>query len=269
MIPRPTESPGWSRRRWAWIIAGGVAVHCALLFWFGERAPPVGVVSAPEPLLKLAVDPASIRAVTAAPVLSDPTLFALPSQAGFSGLAWLRLDTRIPPPPGWSDPPQWLSVNTNDLGALFSTFTATNKHNGSVLDDLLKPRLTTADILLLPEPVATQSVVRIEGPLTQWPLAAPLRVTNPACADVLTNTVIHLKVDAGGRTESAILLGSCGHPVADNQALALAKAAAFQPKLSRSARASLAAAQPLLWGKMIFQWHTVLPAVTNVTALRP
>lgn len=254
------------RRRWVLIVVGGVAVHVALVFWFGERPPPAGVIPKADPVFRAAVDPDSIRAVAEAPMLCDPTLFALPSSAGFSGEAWLQLVPAPVPPREWTEPPQYLPLATNDLGNFFSEFVATNRHNGSVIEEMLKPRATTADILVLNDLLGTQTVVHVEGPLAARPMLAPLAVPNPVYPDVLTNTVVQLVVNAAGQAESVIVLEGCGVKAVDDQALATAKNSRFRPLPLHTMKSVPNASEAVTLGKMVFQWVTVSPANTNAMA---
>ena len=260
----PTEPAGWSRRRWAWLVTGGVTFHAVLVFWLGERWHPTPPLPLDESALQLATDRASIRALAGASVLSDPTLFALPAYEGFSGAAWLALPSSELPAGAWSEPPRYLLLDTNELGGVFAQFVATNKHNGQIVEDLLQPRGSGADILILDDPVMTQSVVRVEGPLAQCPLLAPLRAPNPPYPDALPDTVVQLKVNAHGLTESAIVLASCGVRGLDNQALTVAQAARFRPLLAEEPSAASAG---LTWGRLVFQWFTVPPSPTNAIPL--
>ena len=257
----------WHWRRWVWIGAAGLLLHAAAVFWLGERDTPARPISAPRPFMRMAVDLSSARAVARAPMLADPTLFALPSWNGFSGGAWLKLDPAAPPPWGWTESPQWLPLDTNELGAFFVRFLATNKHGGAVMEEMLKPRSTTADILLLNDTPTTQSVVYFEGPLAQRPLATPLRAPSPAYPDVLTNSVVQVRVNQDGQVESAILLAGCGVKSVDARAVALARSARFRPLWAGRRTSVQDASSPATWGKLIFQWYTVLPPATNATAL--
>lgn len=244
----------WTQRRWGWILAGGLIAHTGLVWWFGERPEPLGVVAAPDPVAKLAVDAGKLREVLGAARFSDPTLFALPSARGFSGTAWVR---PAPPPiswPEWSEAPRWLPLETNELAAVFTRFLDTNKHPESVVDDVLQPRITTADVLLFNDFRMTQSVVTIEGPLAKRSLAAPLVLRNPAHADVLPDTVIHVQVNHDGLVESVFLMESCGLRSADEQALAAAWTARFEPL--PAAAASQSSTGPTIEGKLHFRWFT-------------
>jgi TonB family protein len=252
-----SATPGWTRRQWTWIILGGLLAHAVLVAWLGERAKPLGVVAAPEPYLKMVVEPGAIREVIASPRLSDPTLFALPSAGGFSGGSWLRFAPVQPARYEWTEPPRWLPLDTNELGTAFTRFVATNQHPGSAMEEILQPRLTTADILVLNDALMTQSVVSVEGPLAARPLAAPIRVSNPSYPDVLPETVVQVRVNPDGLTESVVLLEGCGVKSVDEQALTAARTARFQPGPALSTRAGLPSREEPTWGRLVFHWLTV------------
>jgi TonB family protein len=266
MTGPPQEGVSWSRRRWFWSVASILLVQSALVFWLGERSRPVGVITSPEPLLRLMGNASPILPAVLSPPLGDPTLFALPSHQGFSGAAWLDASPDRPVPPLWAEPPPWLPPRTNELGADFLPLIATNKPNGSFLEAALGPPPSTADVLLLNDVVTTQSLVRIQGPLTNRPLAAPVAVPNPVHPDVLSDTVVQVRINPVGLSESAILVQSCGVKSVDELALAAARAARFLPAGKEPGEATSRPASPA-WGRMVFQWFTAPPLVTNVTAL--
>jgi TonB family protein len=253
----PSATSGWTRRQWTRIILVGLLAHAVLVAWLGERAKPLGVVTAPDPFLKMTVEPGAIHEVIASPRLSDPTLFALPSTGGFSGGSWLRLAPAQPVRYEWTEPPRWLPLDTNELGAAFTRFVATNRRPGSAMEEILQPRITTADILVLNDVLMTQSVVSVEGPLAARPLAAPIRVSNPAHPDVLPETVVQLRVNPDGLTESVLLLEGCGVKSVDEQALTAARAARFQPQPPFPAGASQPSRPEPSWGRLVFHWLTV------------
>jgi TonB family protein len=265
-VPCP-DSPPWSRRRWVWFVVGMLVAHTGLVFWLGERSQPAGVVTSPEPLLKLVGTLPTTPAVALSPQLSDPTLFALPSHQGFSGAAWLDASPTWPAPPVWAEPPRWLPPRTSELGADFLRFIATNRHNGSFVEAALELPASTADVLLFNDAVTTQTLVRIQGPLTKRPMTAPVTVRDPVHPDALSDTVIQVRVNQDGLNESAIVVQGCGVKSVDESALTAARAARFLPAARGPAGEAQGSPAAAAWGRIVFQWFTVLPAVTNVTGL--
>ncbi len=261
------ESPGWSRRRWLCFVGAVLLAHVVLVFWFGERAKPVGVTARAEPALKLLVDSLTNSPFLRSPQLTDPTLFALPSHAGFSGGAWLEFTPAVPEPPVWEEPPRWLPPQTNELAAGLILFIATNKPNGAFTEVALNNPLHAADVLIINDTVTTQSLVRILGPLSKRPLAAPLSIRNPVYPDVLPDTVVQVRVNREGLNESAIVQQSCGVKPVDESALAAARQARFVPAGPGPGGKASGRADIPDWGRMVFQWFTIPPPATNLTAL--
>lgn len=250
----PPYTTAWGWRRWGGICCVGVIVHAGLVYWFGGRVLPKEPSPAVNASLALAADAGAQGLSMNAPGLSDPTLYALPTMNGFSGGAWLHLEPRQPAVAPWTEPPQWLPIATNGLGEAFSLVQRSQRNPGSIVESLLQPRSTRADILLASEPTRTNSSVAIEGPLSRRTLAAPLRVPSLIHPDVLPQTTLHLKVDPDGRVESAILHESCGVKAFDERALQIAASARFLPARPGAER------NALTWGKLSFRWHTLLPS---------
>ncbi len=261
------DSPSWSRRRWLGFVGAVLLAHVFLVFWFGERSKPLGVTGSAEPALKLVVDSLANPSLLRSPQWTDPTLFALPSHAGFSGGAWLEFAPAVPEPPVWEEPPRWLPPQTNELAAGLLRFIATNKPNGAFTDVALNNPLHAADVLIINDAVTTQTLVRIQGPLTNRPLAAPLTVRNPVYPDVLPDTVVQVRVNREGLNESAIVQRSCGVKPVDESALAAARQARFVPAGPGSGEKTSGRADIPDWGRMVFQWFTIPPPATNLTAL--
>jgi len=94
----------------------------------------------------------------------------------------------------------------------------------------------------------------------------------------LANSVVQVVVDAEGRPISATLYPDDSGPgprtfgsglkEADEQALALAKAARFNPMTGGGPDRVTSPTAQLTWGRMIFQWHT-LPVATNAPPATP
>jgi len=84
--------------------------------------------------------------------------------------------------------------------------------------------------------------------------------TPTASADLLTNTVVQVLVDADGNVVSpALLPPGSGDSRADQRALEVARTARFQPLRGSS--------PALTVGVLVFEWRTV--ALTNAPASNP
>ena len=221
--------------------------HLALIFAFGERKPPAPRTVTNVPELKLATSSAEWLA------LNDPTLFAQPNLAGFTGPAWLQ-------PPHvefhrqeWTEQPRWLELPAAELGNTFSQFMQTNRFVNFQFE--LKPPVKFIAPVALVEPdLAKTSTLRIEGDLTQRRLLTPISLQSWPNDDVLEPSTVQALVDAKGNVISVVLLSSSGLDVANQRALELVRAARFEPS------------PDLTIGRFIFDWHTVALPVTNTPA---
>ena len=237
----PQHSAGWSRNRWQTLILLVFAAHVGLVFLFGEKKPVVPRAVTNVPALQLANDADELLA------LNDPTLFALPHQRDFASAVWLKLPDVKPPPFRYTEPPRWLPLSADSLGATFGRLMQTNFFASYPLD--FKPALALSKPLPSIEPMLPQnSSMRIDGELAQRQLPAPISLTNWPFADVLSPCMVQVLVDAAGNVVSTVLLppGS-GYDDADQRALAIARTLRFKPSAG------------LTVGRVVFNWHTVPP----------
>jgi hypothetical protein len=238
----------WTRSRWLVLVILIFAAHVGLLFAFGARKPIVPQAAARVPMLKLANKADEWIA------LSDPTLFALPHSMDLMPV--FRAQTFVVTQPSFrrTEPPGWLPLLVEALGADFNAFMQTNRFAGLELQ--LKPALKLNTPALPLDPLLPQaSTLQIEDGLAQRPLLNALDLPSWPYADVLAPSIVQAVVDAAGNVVSLVLLppGS-GWDDADRRALALARTARFAP------------APRLTIGRLIFHWHTVPPPATNAPA---
>ena len=255
--PRP-----WPRRRWWLLTALILAGQIGAIVWLGDWTPVRVRPPAPAPRLQLAGN-ASGELLA----LNDPTLFALPHWQGFSGPAWLDAKPAKLEPVEKSEGPQWLPLAVQDLGAALSGLAQT-----SVTDSLPRVGLTTAD-LALPEPVplvmpSDHSSYVLDGELARRLLVTTLALPSWTNADILTNSIVRLAVDAAGRPVSVVLLAGSGNRAVDDQALAQARSARFEDLRGTGPRSAASPLPDLSWGEMIFEWHTLPPPATNSPTLK-
>jgi len=258
-FPTILQPAGWPFGRWFSIILIVFTLQLALIIGLTDRTPLVQRAPSPGPVLRLS-GPGSAEILA----LSDPTLFALPHHHAFAGLAWMT-PPRLPVRPfSWSEEPSWLSLGWQDLGLIFKQFLATN--NLGFVQTLRPPEpvplLTRSQTAIA---TSASSTLRIEGPLAQRRLLTHVALSSRAHADLLTNTVIQLVVEAEGRPFSATLLSSSGQAVADTYALDIAWTLRFTPVETEFKPTGQL--PRLTWGKLIFEWSTI---PTNApAALKP
>jgi hypothetical protein len=253
----------WSLTRMISLILLVFGGQVVCIFWFGSSATPLPRSPAVSPVLRLA-SPKTAEWLA----LSDPTLFALPHVRGFSGLAWLRM----PPPPShpleWSEPPYFLPLPSAELGAGFGEFVRTNE---TFLTPATGPRelpirLPAVPPLTMPR---QQSTWHLEGDLARRTWLNPTPLPGWPNAELLTNTVVALLVDAEGYPVSTTRLGpGSGSPQADQLALDLARAARFQSRVEEGPNRKVDPLRGLVWGSVVFEWHTLPPTSTN-SAVKP
>jgi TonB family protein len=242
--PKLQCAGGWPLSRWLMLIALVFVAHVALIFTFGERKPdaPRAVTNAPE--LKLTTSSSEWLA------LNDPTLFAQPNLAGFAGPAWLEPPRVEFHRQEWTEPPRWLLLPVEELGAIFGQFMQTN-HFAIFQFELKPPARFIVPVALVEPNLPQTSTLRIEGDLTQRQLLTPISLESWPNDDILKPSVVQALVDAKGNVTSIVLLSSSGLEAANQRALELVRAARFTPSPG------------LTIGQFVFNWHTVAPPVTN------
>jgi TonB family protein len=256
--PRP-----WSRR-WFWSIAGFIfLVQIGLLFWLGDNSPGRMRPPARRLNLKLAGDTsAELQS------LHDPTLFALPHPQRASTPAWLSTPAPEFHPFAWPEPTNYMLIATDQLGSSFNRFVETNNFSS------LPPPASPRPVLIIPQlaalPLSAEhSTVRFEWDQARRRLLTPFDLRSWESPSFLTNSVVQIVVGADGTPVSVTLLSGCGFRAADQEALAQANAARFEP-LNRDVSGSTSSpAAQLSWGRMIFRWHTVPPSPTNAPKAKP
>lgn len=250
--------PRWPLRRWALallIVFGG---QVGLIFLLGEHSPAPARTRGPAPAFRL-VSPAASDFLT----LVDPTLFALPHRQGFSGKAWLHPFSQKLPSFDLSESPEWLPLPVSEFGRSFDQFMETNQAGAVQPLALAESELLVPEIASLPI-LPKESTLRLEGGLAKRRLSKPIPLKSWPHENLLTNTVIHLFVDANGHTFSPTLLppGS-GLKEADQFAVEETRAAVFEAIAPRGPQTASNNPPPLTSGEMIFQWHTVPLPSTN------
>jgi hypothetical protein len=241
----------WRRSRWLILVALAFGVHVGLLFTFGARKPITPRLAANVPTLALVQGAGEWLA------LNDPTLFALPQARDLMPVLRVRPAAFRPPSFRSIEPPGWLWLPAENLGAVFDKFMQTNRFAGLELQ--LKPPPAFSRPALPIEPVLPQaSRLQMADGLEQRPLLTSLDLPSWPYADVIAPSRVQVLVNPAGEVVSTALLPPDGraeaairHAAADQRALDLARAARFAP------------APRLTLGRLIFHWHTVPVANTN------
>jgi hypothetical protein len=247
----------WTRSRWLMLVVLIFAAHVGLVFAFGARKPVVPRPVTQAPTVALAEDTDELLA------LNDPTLFAMPHPRDVTSVLRVKTSAFKPPPFRWTEPPGWLALSAEALGAVFGEFMQTNRFAGLELQ--LKPPLTLSTPVLPIEPVLPQaSTLQKADGLAQRQLLTPLDLPSWPYADVIAPSRVQVLVNAAGEVVSTALLppdnrleAASRYDAADQRALDLARTARFAP------------APLLTLGRLIFHWHTVPMTNTNAPGAPP
>ena len=256
------EPVRWHRRRWIYAVAAVFTLQAALAYFLGQKERRLPTREPFRAAIRMTADEESTRRVAELADANNPTLLALPSLRGFSGSAWLRFPTLDYQPAEWTEPAHWLAMDTQSLGATFSQFIRTNVLAPTLIADKPLPSLIGYELNFPNDPLPAPSRLRIEGYLAARNLVASLELKSWANAEILSNSVVQVMVDADGFTFSPTLLSGSGLKEADIHALTLSGTARFRP-LPREQRIGREGSS-FTWGKLIFQWHTLPLVATNL-----
>jgi len=244
----------WRGKKWLYAIGLVFAAQVVLVLVLGEQkgvlVPPKNVRTA----LQLG-DARTVQQIELQPMFSDPAAFALPNWKGFSHEGWLsftRPEFRVSE---WTEPPQWLGMDTQALATSLHEFIRSNTMAPLLIADKPLPGVTRPNISAISAP--TQSELRIEGELGRWSLVDGVELPSWPNSELLTNTVVHTLVNSRGYTIAAAVLVGSGMAEADQFAVRIVKAARFRPPAPGTTAPTS--------GNLIFKWHTV-PATNTLAA---
>jgi hypothetical protein len=250
-----SQDKPWSAIRWVIAIAIVFGLHIGLFYALGSRKPIElrPVKSAPE--LTMASSPSEFQQ------LDDPTLFALPHPRGFASATWLRVPQIAFIPFRWTEPPRLLALPAQQLGETFLHFANTNINPRFEVQSLPAVQFTTVEPVETFDTSPRESRLRVAGDLAgRRMMNEPVALRSWPSADLLTNTLVSVFVDARGNVFSPVVQrpGS-GSKSADQLAHKLASEAKFNKAQGQR--------DTLTKGLLIFEWQT-LPK-TNAPAATP
>ena len=265
-----TDSPGWTKRRWAYWILSLFLLQVGLVLWGNRRGAPVPERPIFRTTVRLTLDDEQTRKISELVARDDPALLALPNFSGFSGSAWLNFAAPDYQPPEQVESPRWLTLREGSFGSNFASLLATSVIAPPLVADKPVPRLTWSDPKTAVAPITSRSRLRIDGDLAGRPMLMSVELPRWEASDVLSNTVVRAAVNADGTTVFAVILGQSGSRGADNYALELSNRLRFQPAPRPGiGSAPAAAVDDYTWGRLTFQWHTSPLSATNLPAILP
>ncbi len=250
------EKRGWPPRRWLLVIGVIFVVQYGFITWLGQPAIEMQF-RAPRRVPVIAML-AGGREVDI-PGVASPTLLVLASRDGFSGNAWLQPEPVGNPSRPWTEPARPLPPDLEQFGGSLHEFVRGKLFKR--LDVAGKPQPTIPEYL--PIDTLPQSTFSIQGDAARRRLLSDFKLESKPAAEILSNSVVQIAVDPGGNVFSAVLLGKCGSPEADANALALARSARFQPLVRDGPDHPVSLRPALDWGRIVFRWNTVPLPSTN------
>jgi hypothetical protein len=245
LAPQP-RSEGWPRKKFFFVIAFAFALHVALISIFGSKQPLVPRAVTKVPHLQLA-DPADELIA-----LGDPTLFARPNAHDFATAFWQRPQVVRPP-----EAPRFLRPAPEHFGADFRAFLRTNQPPEQPLNFKPEPRLIEP-VIAFDDAMPQVTTMQIAGELARRRQLNPIELPTLAVNDVIAPSRVQVQVDPAGNIASAVLL-----PTDEGSEAAAPDAAAAQRALQLTRHLRFAPAPRLMFGEIIFTWHTVPVAGTN------
>ena len=257
--PSPSVKPAarkrrsWTPGRWTWGVAVVMAAQVLLVLSLSDRSPVSRREPAGEFRLTLVPAPSADAAFRELEALADPTLFALPSGRGFAGAGWSRGTEFDYPSRDWSEPLHWLTNQAKFPGSVQFSDASANRRPAGL--DKPGPRVTEATPAPLPMP--RKSTLRLDGPIAGRGLRSAPDLPSIVHSNLLADTTVRVGVQSDGHVFSAVIARPSGLKAADDQALAIAQAARFEPVQQA---AGTSGAPALSWGELIFRWHVVTAA---------
>ncbi|MEQ2009826.1 MAG: hypothetical protein ABMA26_23830 [Limisphaerales bacterium] len=252
-----SESPPWSRQRWAGVVLAVFILHLGALFLLSSRHEKVQPRADSRAAVRWLTDPAGARKTLDALLLNDPTLLAMASPRGFSGAAWMRPQSPAYRVSEWTDTERSLAQPTNSLGGAFQQLAAASQP--PIFDPARKPAAPASAVAVAQPALRTASRLRVEGSASRRPIihAPPLR--SWPHADVLSDSRVQVFVTDEGLLFSPRLTGggmkAAAQRAADQHALDLARAIRFEPLPKSTGSRPVAHIEATL----VFEWHTTEP----------
>ena len=250
-FPEPPAATGWGWKKLGLVILLAFATHLAFVFLLGTKTAVTRRTVRNVPVFQLANNADEFVRLT------DPTLFALPDPEDLAAAGSPVSPDILNPPIRYSEPPAFLAAPAAaTLGAAFNEFMQTNRVAA------FRPSFKPEPQPLAPETgivtaLSQSSTWHVVGEIAGRPIVKPITVPSLAVNDIIAPSRVQVLVDKDGHVASAVLLDSSEYDdsdhyaPADQQALDLVRTLRFAP------------ADRLMFGRIIFDWHTVPVANTN------
>lgn len=242
--PRQTA---WSRARWIISITGFFLLQFVFLYVVMDR-PLSDSLRGPRIVARLIPGSFSEDRMSQNVFATDPLLFPLASQHGFSGAGWMTVNRPDYSFPDEIEPPQWLALKTDRLGRI-----APAQPKAEVpfeLGQQSTPQTEALPVFVPPVLPQTNTVVRVDAKLSERAVGLPMKLPALPSDKVLSNSVVDVAVNGAGQVIACRIAAQSDSKEADREALHKAKLLRFR---------SLNAVGTI-WGQAIFEWATTEPS---------
>jgi len=247
------ECSYWTRGRFLAVAGILFVLQAGMIFLFGDHSQPLAKLPPRFVRFRALGGSVSENELMRQYFVGNPAVFPLPNPHGFSARAWLEQQPPAYQSASQLEAPEWLNLDSNRLGTNFPLLPPGFQ---PVLLDLAEQQARHHEPLphfLAPEMIATQSVFRLEGGLSDRLLGAALVLKSWPSPLLLTNSAVQIAVSPAGEVVVTRLDARSGSDEADAEALAKARALRFRPAPSSGTR----------WGEAVFQWQTIPPAAAG------
>jgi hypothetical protein len=242
-----TDASRWTVGRWMTLIVGIFSLQFGFLYIVSERPLSVTELRGPRIIARMLPGNLTEERLSQTFFTSDPLLFPLASQHGFSGSGWMTMQRPTYELPDEIEPPRWLDLRAKTLGLVVPP--EPKAELPFKLGHETSPQTEALPVFVPKVAARTNSVVLVDETLKNRAIGLPLTLPARPSTKVLSNSVVDIAVNGGGEVVARRLALSSDSKEADHDALQRAKLLRFRPLN----------AVGTIWGQAIFQWETTEP----------
>ncbi|MDB6058039.1 MAG: hypothetical protein JWO95_1883 [Verrucomicrobiales bacterium] len=235
----------WPLGRWLVLICGLLIFQLGFAYLVADR--PIGRAGRKEQHIVARTVPGTLSEERLSQTFftSDPLLFPLASQHGFSGLGWMTVNRTAYQFPEEIEPPNWLTLRNENLGRVVPA--QPKPELPFQVGQQSTPQTEALPVFVSAVVPRTNSLVRVEGDLRDRAVGLPIKMPARPSDKVLKNSVVDIAVNGAGEVVARRLVSpGSGSDTADADALKHAKLLRFRPLNAIGT----------IWGQAIFEWET-------------